>query len=127
MTMPARSAGASSVHHVNEQHAEVIHYDERRYNSHVQYVNQQRENFLREVAATRTKARWLVWLGFVMFVVGFGPSVGGIPIGLIGWTLAATGTLLLVLGIVLHVVATSRRKQAYREFPVLSPWQGPSS
>jgi hypothetical protein len=152
-----RPAGDGSVHYVNEQHAEVIHYDERRYNSHVQYVNQQRENFLREVAATRTKARWLIWTGFVMFVVGFGifaavdlnflkqvstgiqnpdsgpPTdpfgrpVAGIPIGLIGWALAAAGMLLLIVGIVLHVVATSRRKQAYREFPVLPPWQGPSS
>jgi hypothetical protein len=157
MGMPARSAGAGSVHYVDEQHAGVIHYDERRYNSHVQYVNQQRENFLREVAATRTKARWLVWMGFVMFVAGFGifaavdlnflkqvskgiqnpdsgpptdpfgREVGGIPLGLIGWALAAAGTLLLIVGIVLHVVATSRRKQAYREFPVLPPWQGLSS
>ena len=57
----------------------------------------------------------------------FGRSVGGIPIGLIGWALAATGMLLLIVGIVLHVVATSRRKQAYTAFPVLPPWQGPSS
>jgi hypothetical protein len=147
------SAGAGSVHHVGEQRAGVIHYDERQYSSHVQYVNEQRENFLREVAATRTKARWLVWTGFVMFVVGFGAfaaadlnflksisdstqnsgsgslpaspfgrEVGGIPIGLAGWALAASGMLLLIVGIVLHVVATSRRKRAYREFPVLPPW-----
>lgn len=149
--------GAGAIHYVNEQHAGVIHYDERRYNSHVQYVNQQRENFLREVAATRTKARWLIWTGFAAFVVGFGifaavdlnllkqisngiqnpdsgpPTdpfgrpVGGIPLGLIGWALAAVGMLLLIVGIVLHVVATSRRKQAYREFPPLPPWQGPGS
>jgi hypothetical protein len=157
LTMPARPAEPGSVHHVNEQRADVIHYDERRYNSHIQYVNEQRENFLREVAATRTKARWLIWTGFVMFVVGFsafaaadlyffkqvlkgiqnpdsgpptdpfGREVGGIPIGLFGWALAAAGGLLLIVGIVLHVVATSRRKQAYREFPVLPPWQGPNS
>jgi hypothetical protein len=157
MTMPAAPTGAGSVHYVNEQHADVIHYDERRYNSHVQYVNQQRENFLREVAATRTKARWLIWTGFAAFVVGFGifaaadlnflkqvskgiqnpdsgpPTdpfgrpVGGIPIGLLGWALAAAGMLLLIVGIVLHVVATSRRKQAYRDYPVLPPWQRPSS
>jgi hypothetical protein len=147
----------SGVFGSDQQRAEVIHYDERRYNSHVQHVNQQRENFLREVAATGTKARWLVWMGFVMFVVGYGIfaavdlnllkqvstgiqnpgsgpptdpsewSVGGIPIGLIGWTLAAAGTLLLIVGIVLHIVATSRHKQAYQAFPALPPWQGPSS
>jgi len=159
MAMPASPVGARSVHYVNEQHAEVVHYDERRYNSHVQYVNQQRENFLREIAATRTKARWLVWTGLAMFVVGFGlfaaadlnflkqvsndiqnqnpnlapPTnpfgrpVGGIPSGLIGWALAAAGMLLLIVGIVLHVVATSRRKQAYQQFPMLPPWQGSSS
>ena len=57
----------------------------------------------------------------------FGRPVGGIPLGLIGWALAAVGMLLLIVGIVLHVVATSRRKQAYREFPPLPPWQGPGS
>jgi hypothetical protein len=156
MTGAARpTMRAGMVHHVNEQHADSIHYDERRYNSHVQYVNQQRENFLREVAATRTKARWLAWTGFAMFVVGFGifaaadlsfikgiddsiqngdqvapatspfgREVGGIPIGLAGWALAAIGALLLIVGTVLHVVATSRRKQAYREFPVTPPWPG---
>ena len=125
------------------------------YRSHVQYVNQQRENFLREVAATKTKARWLAWTGFLMFVVGFGifaaadlsfingisdsiqnggqqppttspfgREIGGIPFGLAGWALAAVGMILLVVGIVLHVVAASRRKQAYRDFPVPPPWQG---
>jgi FHA domain len=126
MTIPARPARADSAHHVNKQRAESIHSDERRYNSHVQYVNQQRENFLREVAATGTKARWLVWVGFVMFVAGFG-IFAAVDLNFIGWALAATGMLLLIFGIVLHVVATSRRKQAYREFPVLSPWQSPSS
>jgi pSer/pThr/pTyr-binding forkhead associated (FHA) protein len=155
MTVPARPAGAGMVHHVGNQDADYIHYDERQYYWHVQNVNQQRENFLREVAATKTKARWLAWTGFLLFVVGFGifaaadlnfiksisdsiqngysappttsplgREVGGIPIGLAGWALAAVGMLLLIVGIVLHVVATSRRKQAYREFPVLPPWPG---
>ncbi len=53
-----------------------------------------------------------------------GREVGGVPIGMAGWALAAVGMLLLIVGIVLHVVATSRRKQAYREFPVLPPWPG---
>ena len=153
MTMSVKPAGAGSVHHVGEQRAGVIHYDERRYDSHVQYVNQQRENFLREVAATRTKARWLVWTGFVMFAVGFGVfaaadlnfikgisdstqnggsgslptspfgrEVMGIPIGLAGWALAALGMMLLIVGIVLHIVATSRRRRAYRDFPMSPPW-----
>jgi len=155
-TMPARPAEAAVVHHIDDQRAAVINNAEHlEYVSHVQYVNQQRENFLREVAATKTKARWLAWTGFLMFVVGFGifaaadlsfikkisdsfqnggqpPSatspfgreIEGIPFGLAGWALGALGIILLVVGIVLHVVAASRRKQAYRDFPVLPPWQG---
>jgi len=151
-TMTASPAGA--VYHVDEQRADVINYAERQYNSHVQYVNAERENFLREVAATRTKARWLAWTGFAMFVAGFGifaaadlsfikgiaqsiqdgsvspptspfgREVGGVPIGLAGWALGALGMLLLIVGIALHVVATSRRRRAYREFPVLPPGAG---
>ena len=60
------------VQHIDNQEADYIHYDERKYNWHVQNVNQQRENFLREVAATKTKARWLAWTGFLLSVVGFG-------------------------------------------------------
>jgi len=154
--MPVRPAEATAAHRINEQRAEVINnVDRDQYISHVQYVNQQRENFLREVAATKTKARWLAWTGFLMFVVGFGifaaadlsfikaiadsfqtgaepppgttpfgKEIGGVPFGLAGWALAALGMILLILGIVLHIVATSRRRRAYREFPVLPPWQG---
>ena len=152
--MPARRAEGAVVH-IDGQRADVINnVDRDQYISHVQYVNQQRENFLREVAATRTKARWLAWMGFLMFVVGFGVfaatdlsfikgiadaiqnggepttanpfgrEIGGVPIGLAGWALAALGSILLVVGIVLHIIATSRRRRAYREFPVLPPWQG---
>src|SRR5450755_2586544 len=65
--MPAQTA--SSRFSVGSQHADVISNVGRdQYNSYVQ----QRDNFLREVAATRTKARWLVWTGFLAFVVGFG-------------------------------------------------------
>jgi hypothetical protein len=154
--IPARPAQTTAVRHIGEQRAGVINNVGRdQYISHVQHVNQQRENFLREVAATKTKARWLAWTGFVMFVVGFGifaaadlsflkgisdsiqsggeppPSsspfgreIGGVPFGLAGWALAALGMILLVVGIVLHIVAISRRRRAYREFPVLPPWPG---
>lgn len=136
-------------------HAGTMHIAEQQ---HVYYVQQlqQRENFLREVAATKTKARWLAWTGFALFVVGFGTfaaadlsfiksiidatrsggqpdpgispfgkEIGGIPFGIIGWAAAALGVILLIVGIVLHVIATSRRRQAYRDFPVLTPsWPG---
>jgi pSer/pThr/pTyr-binding forkhead associated (FHA) protein len=51
----------------------------------------------------------------------FGPQVAGIPIGLIGFALAGIGSLLLVVGIVLHVVAASRRRRLETQFP--APWQ----
>src|SRR6266704_6028996 len=156
-TMPARPAEAAVVHHIDEQRAGVINNAEHlEYVSHVQYVNHQRENFLREVAATKSKARWLAWTGFLMFVVGFGifaaadlsfikgisdaiqnggepppttspfgREIGGVPFGLVGWALAALGMILFVGGIVLHIVATSRRRRAYRDFPVPPPWPDP--
>lgn len=36
-----------------------------------QYVLQQRDSFLRDVAATRSRARWLVWIGLGMSVAGY--------------------------------------------------------
>ncbi len=156
--MAAGPMGTASAHyHVDQQHGEIISNVGRdQYNSYIQQVNQQRENFLREVAATKTKARWLAWTGFLMFVVGFGifaaadlsfikgisdaiqngaepppttspfgREIGGVPFGLVGWALAALGIILLVVGIVLHIVATSRRRRAYRDFPVPPPWPDP--
>ena len=54
----------------------------------------------------------------------FGPDIGGLPSALFGWALAALGMLLLVVGIVLHIVATSRRRRVDRELPVPPPWPG---
>ena len=47
-----------------------------------------------------------------------------VPVGLADWALAAVGMILLIVGIMLHVVATSQCKQAYREIPVLLLWPG---
>jgi hypothetical protein len=120
-------------------------------NAYVQQVIHQRQNFLRDIAATRTRARWLAWTGFVVFLIGFGifaatdlsflkqigdavqnrtePSMtspfgrefGGVPIGIAGWALAAVGMIMLIVGIILHVVATARSRRVDREFP-LPPW-----
>jgi hypothetical protein len=152
--MPAEPAEiASSRYHIGQQNGEIIsNVGHDQHNSYVQQVIQQRESFLREIAATKTKARWLVWTGFIAFVAGFalfaagvlrfleragnavqtgggpttpfGPSIGGVASGLLGWALAAIGMLLLVIGIVLHIVATSRRKRIDRELPVPPPWPG---
>lgn len=140
---------------INRQDAGLINNVGRdQHNSYVHQV-QQRESFLRAIAATRTKARWLVWTGLALFVAGFGvfaagilgflsqaahavssgnletpespfgSDVGGVPSGLLGWALAAAGMLLIVVGIVLHVVATSRRKRVERELPAYPSWPVP--
>jgi len=152
--MPARSAGPAPADiRVDRPIANEINIAEKQY----RYFVQQRDSFLREVAATKTKARWLVWTGFLAFAVGFGlfafadlsflkqvndaiqnggqespptspfgREIGGVPIGLIGWALGAVGMMLLIVGIILHIVATSRRRRVEREFPLHPPWQGPS-
>lgn len=52
----------------------------------------------------------------------FGPDVGGVPIGAIGFALAALGQILVVVGIVLHIVAAARRRRL-QEQPPPPPWQ----
>ncbi len=115
--------------------------------NYIRQVTEQRESFLREVAATRTKARRLIWIGFFLFVIGastyfwvvastatkisriistplepdsfaqpdlpefFGGDVAGVPLGLVGFGVAAAGILMMAVGLVLHVVAASRRKR----------------
>jgi FHA domain len=66
---------------------------------------------------TRTRVHlFLVWIGFLVFAAGaalfavgiLGPGLLGIPAGLLGWTLAAAGALLAMVGIVVHLVTTTR-------------------
>jgi pSer/pThr/pTyr-binding forkhead associated (FHA) protein len=45
-----------------------------------------------------------------------GRKVDGIPIGIIGFAAAAVGTLFMVIGIVMHISATSRRRRGETEF-----------
>ena len=121
------------------------------YNAYLQTVVQQRNSFLREVAATRTRARRLIWVGFALFIIGLAAfavpllrflsqvgnsidntdpaqpiqdspwSVHGYPVGLIGWAVALLGMLLIIVGIVLHVVAASRRRRIDQTLPVTPP------
>ncbi|MFI9817382.1 FHA domain-containing protein [Saccharothrix variisporea] len=133
---------------IPEQRADVINNVGRD-----QYVLQQRDGFLREIAATRTRATRLIWIGAAMIVGGgavfaamilrtmsdlgealdlpaepgvmpdfqfdfMGPRVGGMPVGLIGWAVCGIGNVLLIAGIVLHVVATARKRKVDARFPV---------
>jgi len=106
-----------------------------------------RQSFLRDVAATRTRARVLIWLGVVLMVAGIatvlvfmGNFFGQLTdaMGSVGETgtsdfidepvdfriaVAASGAeilglLMIIIGTVLHVVATARRKDVDRKYPV---------
>jgi len=116
---------------------------------YVAQIHQQRDPFLREIAGTRTRARWLVWLGVLISVAGyawallimsrlfgsFGDMTRAGPEGdelfnsfvdqmetYVGAAaVAAVGNLLLLLGVVLHIVATARRRRVDRELPL--PWR----
>jgi FHA domain-containing protein len=112
-------------------------------NNYVHQVLQQRESFLREVAATRTKARWFVWLGLILFILGLAAALyafisagisisslrpGHIPNGrefivVFGFGAVANvaGEILIVVGIVLHVIATARRRRLNERLPAPVP------
>jgi pSer/pThr/pTyr-binding forkhead associated (FHA) protein len=119
-------------------------------NNYVQHVMQQRESFLREVAATRTKARWFVWSGLALLVAGMAAGVyavltsfqqitsvlgtdvepsssfnpfGGDFVPLFAFAEFGTliGALLVVVGIVLHVVATARKRRVDERLPLPFP------
>jgi hypothetical protein len=131
---------------VEHQRAEMLNNVGR--DQYLQQVIHQRDGFMREIAATKTRATRLIWMGvllilvggglFASMVIGFmskvyggisdpesvlngdslsGPTLGGIPVGLLGWALAAIGSVLVVIGIVLHVVATARRRRAFPNQP----------
>ncbi|NHA68634.1 FHA domain-containing protein [Phycicoccus flavus] len=147
---PGRAPGGGARFDLREQSAGVISNVGRdQHISYVAHVRQERESLLREIAATRTRARSLVWAGLVISAVGFGmfayailrtmarigdrlgsPSAGppdfgdfygtpvlGVPSGLLGFAVCALGSVLLTFGIVLHVVASSRRRRLGRDLP----------
>lgn len=130
---------------IGSQHGEAVsNVAGDQYNSPIQQVIQQRDSFLREIAATKTKARWLAWTGFVVLIAGYsvfgygfyqgvrltsGPNIAspaqanaGVPALLIGLALAAIGMVALILGIILHIVAAARRRRIERELPIPQPW-----
>jgi uncharacterized membrane protein len=103
-----------------------------------QYLIEQRESFARDIASTRSKARFAIWTGAVLAVAGFvvigigfyrysnaltsfdlnttegqANSVGRsyFHFFLIGGAIELAGIVLIIVGVVLHVVAASRRKQ----------------
>jgi TRAP-type C4-dicarboxylate transport system permease small subunit len=129
---------------VRDQRAGVISNvgrDQHNYQSYVQHVMHERRSFLRDIAATRSKAWLLVWFGFLLGLAGYGvwaanmfnlidniqslgpdsqpedfPLLGrevlGVPIAVYAFAAMALGSVLLIIGIVLHIVAAARRKRA---------------
>jgi hypothetical protein len=120
--------------------------------SYVQHVQQQRASFAREIAATKTKARWFIWLGIAIMVMGaaafgrmvlrfmqaiydsfltgrepdlgsiFGEKILGLSSGLFGFAVATAGELMIIVGIIFHITATARRRRMERELPLPPPW-----
>jgi FHA domain-containing protein len=143
---PVRDQDPAANYRIDNQQAQVLNNVGR--DQYFQHVVHQRDGFLREIAATKTKASRLIWTGVALLVVGiaayysmvigfmsdvsegisdptsidmadpFGPTVGGVPLGLLGWAAAALGVLLIVIGIVLHVVATARRRRVDASHPL---------
>jgi hypothetical protein len=75
---PTGATGPQVRYDIEQQHAAAINnVAGNQHNSYVQHIVEQREDFLRAVAATKTRARWLVWIGFLLFVVGFGMFAAG--------------------------------------------------
>ncbi len=54
------------------------------------------------------------------FTSFFGPPILGVPAGIWGIGLAGLGQSLIIIGIVLHIVATARRRRMERELPLRS-------
>lgn len=120
-----------------------------------QYVMAQRESFLREIAAARTRARRVVLFGFLIFLAGlagqawfmlsfsqewqqawdsFGqqdlesgsPDMPEVAIGVAVVSALAVmlGILVMLVGLVLHVSATARRRRVDDQQRLLGP-RGP--
>jgi hypothetical protein len=118
------------------------------YNHYVKEIIQERESFALKVAATKTKARLLFWSGFLMVAGGAtvcllsvlkaakdgsvgapqnpfdtGLNIHGYPIAIIAFAIGFVGQFILVAGIILHIVAASRRKTLLNLQPPPPPWR----
>ncbi|MGZ6870154.1 MAG: hypothetical protein ACXVHI_07615, partial [Frankiaceae bacterium] len=108
--------------------------------SYHQQVMVERDKALRRAARTRRRAAWLVITGLILLLAGggtygwvllryyttvdpitgahphtlrlFGDPVNGIAVGKIAFGVAVGGLALLMMGIVLRIVAGSRRRRA---------------
>lgn len=129
----ARDMSDPGTFDIGDQHGHAISNVAR--DMYFTQVLRERDGFLREIAAAKTKARFLVTLGFVMVVGGAtafmipilgaindftnidpsdgfgGPKIGGVSVGLIGFGVGFIGQFILIAGIVIHIVAAARRRR----------------
>ena len=119
------------------------------YIAYVTHVQQQRESFGREIAAAKSKARALSRVGGVLAVIGFGAWAyvivsfadripgfdmdtspgelfgpvlfGGVRLGMLALATMVVGMVLLVVGIILHISSTARRRRVDRDYPIPPP------
>jgi pSer/pThr/pTyr-binding forkhead associated (FHA) protein len=132
-TMPNNPVQAAEApFHISQQYPGGINNVEGdQYVSFGRMAGGQREASIGAPAPTKKKARWLALTGFLNLVAGLGlvtasgltpgASPGGESEGIlpvqIGLALTALGIILLITGILLCVIAYSRRRRAYRDLP----------
>jgi hypothetical protein len=120
------------------------------YLSYVAHVQQQRDSFARDVAATRTRASRLAWIGLAVSVVGFvvyaqvifrfmglvygsmsssrppdfgslGNGPGGVAGLAVGFFAVVVGGVMLTVGVIMHIAAAARRRRIDQELPLPPP------
>ena len=137
---PAPPPPPAGRYDIRDQQAEIIHNVARD-----QYHVYQRESFLREVAASKTRAHRLIVVGALLFVGGFVAmaavlyqfGVGfsevmqsdlnasqqpdmpelAFPVAVLATLVSGLGVFLMILGVVLHVMATARRRRVEPAYP----------
>lgn len=142
--VPRQPTGPSFAVHAQQGHISNVGHDQYNYNSYLQTVVQQRESFLREVAAARTRARRVVIFGLILFLGGAAVAIAfqvvfanrfeslneqsdpnsffkGFGAAFAAAGVSTFGLLLTIVGIVLHVVATARRRRVNDNFPIRPP------
>jgi hypothetical protein len=120
------------------------------YLSYVAHVQQQRDSFARDIAAIRTNASRLAWIGLAVSVVGFvvyaqvifrfmglifgsmsssrppdfgslGDGPGGVAGLAVGFFAVLVGGVMLTVGVVMHIVAAARRRRIDQQLPLPPP------
>ena len=57
-----------------------------------------------------------------VFEAGFGQEIAGINALVVGLARPTVGQVMVIVGVILHIVATARRKRVDRELTVPAPW-----